>query len=153
MKKAWKIASVVVVVLVASLAGFFYWATWEGSTKEIVAVADKFQPESSWRQVTNQVVPPRTTCLEANCPSVHRVWEMKEIPTKQELEKLLINAGWEFEIEGDCIPSPYVSGSGGSTRCHARGVDEGYEINMYMSASYNGSTVPKVALSIDKVHD
>jgi hypothetical protein len=96
MSKAWKITGSVVAIVVLLLAGFFYWAMWEGSPKEIIAVADKFQPEPDWKQVTNQVIPPMNTCIEANCPSVHRVWTTGKLLTKPEFETLLIRAGWNF---------------------------------------------------------
>lgn len=52
---------------------------YQGSTRDIVAVADKFQPGPGWVMESEQIEPPRIICLgDVACPSVTRTWRLDE---------------------------------------------------------------------------
>lgn len=149
MSKVWKTISVLAITVIVLFGGFLYWTTWSWGAKEIEAVADQFKPDAGWEQITNQVIPSRTICLDEKCPSVHRSWKTGKIITQDRLKTLLADSGWNFEIQGDCLPSPNISGSGESV-CRAEGSSNEYRVSVTVVGDYNDSSPARVVLFIDK---
>ena len=150
MKRVWKIIGVAAAIIFVLCAAFLYWTTWSGSTKEIESVAGQFKPDSQWKQTGNQVVPPRTVCLDQKCPSVHRTWETGANLTKEDLQRVLANSNWKFDIKDDCRPSPNVISSGGQTLCSASGADGDYSIDVVVMGDYENELKGRIALFVDK---
>lgn len=151
MKKAWKIIGIVCAAIVLVVAALLYWSTWEGSTKDIEAVANQLKVQNGWIQVTNQVTPPRNLCLgDTQCPSLHRSWKTKANLTKDDFHSILTDSNWTFNVEGDCEPSQNITSSGGQTLCSAEGVKEGYSIKIVVSGDYGNNTNGHLSLFIEK---
>lgn len=146
MKRWIKITVPVVIVLAA---GFFFLFIYQGSSKPIEDVADQFQPDKSWQLVDNRVVPPTFTCLEANCPSVHRSWKIGKNLTKDEFQRLLDDSGWDFAIEGTCVAESRVTGTPG-TVCSAHGERNGYQIEVEVVGVYDDPSDSGIVLRVDK---
>lgn len=145
MKHKTLIGASIAVAVALLLGGFIF--TYQGSPKEIVAVADQFQPPTNWELTDERIVPPAFMCLEANCPSVHRSWKTDGILTKEQFHAVLNNSGWDFTIVGECTLNPNVSGS--IPLCSAEGVDGQYRV----STTAWGSDRPgdsRFILSIDE---
>lgn len=137
----------IIIGLPLLVVGFIF--IYQGSPKEIVAVADQFQPDESWQLTTERIVPPAFTCLEANCPSVHRTWETGDNITKQEFQKVLNDSGWNFVIEDDCLPRANITGSG-QTLCGAKGHIGDYQINVNAVGGNDSQSDGRIILSIEK---
>ena len=124
--KKWIKLTLAVVLLLA--AAFFFLFMYEGSSKPIEAVADQLKPNSNWQLVDNKIVAPTFTCLEANCPSVHRSWKTGKVLAKDEFQRILDNSGWNFDIADDCQAS---QNSGGiNPLCSAEGEVKTYKISL-----------------------
>ncbi|HET8884133.1 MAG TPA: hypothetical protein VFM68_01540 [Candidatus Saccharimonadales bacterium] len=121
---------------------------YQGSPKEIVAVADQFQSDNSWQLTDERVVSPAIICFEANCPSVHRNWQTDGMLTKEELQTVLNNSGWNFEVEGDCVPEERISGGEGV--CGASGTIQQYTVDMHVISYYEDRSRSSVVLLVDK---
>jgi hypothetical protein len=135
-KKKWLIGTLAVFgVLVIGLIGFISWAFgYEGSTNEIVAVADQFKVDPSWKQTENDIQPKKFFCGDISCPRVLRSWQSDGSLSRDQLSALLTNSGWEFKIENDCIQKPNDY-SVRATVCSAEGVVSGYRVSVSVSKS------------------
>ncbi|GEM_PF-6709585 len=79
-------------VLLAGAIIFIF--TYEGSTKQILSVADQFQPGESWELVSDRVNGPAVFCLYA-CPSLDKKWQRPASNlSKQDIVEYLDRAGW-----------------------------------------------------------
>lgn len=146
-KHQWIIGGAII-ALSTLLLVFLSWFFYTGSTKEIVAVADQFKPDSSWELVSENIQPPATVCIDIECPSVHRSWNTHTLISKEKLVKQINLSGWSFHIDNDCILSPDIFGAG-ITVCSAKGVIGDYAVTV----SINGSNSPGsayISLSIER---
>ena len=136
-RRRWLLGSAIIIGGFIGVAALFGWVMYIGSSKEIVAVANQFKPDASWKLESESIVPPRTLCIDVECPSVGRVWKTKNLVSKVELRKQLDKSGWDFPIEDDCLLDP---GSWGAALplCTARGNVDNYDI----SVSVRGSNTP-----------
>lgn len=150
MKRVWKVIGIIAIIVAVLLAAFLYWTTWTGSSKEIETVANQFKPDPSWQQVTNQVIPPKTTCLDEECPSVHRRWKTNANLTKEEFRRVLEDSGWNFNIEDDCQPSSNVSSSGGQSLCSVSGMKNGYSVRVVVEGDYENIANGHIVLFVNK---
>src|SRR5690606_33894070 len=97
-----KIAIIVGVILLATIATLVYLVLWTGSTKEIEAIADKFQPGESWTLVNERIEPPRMVCLgDVACPSISRTWNSQEMISREQYTKM-IPKEYNVKITGNC---------------------------------------------------
>ncbi|RYF28860.1 MAG: hypothetical protein EOO17_03780 [Chloroflexi bacterium] len=98
----------VVVVLVAvpliALGGFLFGLTYRGSTKDIVAVADQFQPDPSWKLESETINPPQIICIDSVCPQVVRSWRINYL-TDQDILQIAKSYGGALKRDHECTPS------------------------------------------------
>lgn len=147
-KRRWMITSGIIVALLVAFFGFLAWFFYVGSSKEIVAIADQFKPDSSWELVSENIQPPATFCVDVECPSVHRSWNTHTLISKVKLQQQLELSGWKFKIDNDCSLSPNIFGTG-TTICSASGIVNGYSATVSISGSNTpGNT--RVSLNIEK---
>lgn len=124
------VVSLLFVVVAVTAFSFLY----EGSTRPILSVADKFTPDSSWNVLDTKTVPPRIACVDGvRCPSVHRVWGTGSPVSKDYLKKFILDSGISMEISGDCVPKN--NALSGSTVCNASGEVDSMTVEVRVSAS------------------
>lgn len=141
-------------IVVALIAIWYIIAVfWQGSTKPILAVADKFRPDQSWIMKKETIRPPKIVCesVDIVCPEVTRYWESKDDKglSYEQFADLLKSAGWNFTIHGrNCEPdqgneAPLVY------LCEASGTIGGF----YIDATYIkgiGDEKPHIDLYVKK---
>lgn len=71
-----RVVVVLAAVPVIVIMGFLFGLVYTGSTKEIIAVADQFQPDPSWTLESEKITPPRIICIDSVCPQVFRSWSV-----------------------------------------------------------------------------
>lgn len=113
---------------------------WHGSTKPILAVADKFQPGASWEMTSETIKPPKIICgdVAVPCPMVTRIWKNKDNPemTYDQFAALLELAGWSFKVDGRDCKQAFGSQNKPAKLCEATGVKDGF----YVDISYTSAT-------------
>lgn len=129
--------------LVAIVAVVFL-LTYQGSPNKILAVADTFQPDSSWVLKSDNVVPPAFFCPKA-CPEVVRTWERSTPVTYEELMAYIPDE-WGVEIEGSCRTSSGASRNI-QVSCGARGYIEKGDYHVYVRSRTEDST-NRIVISI-----
>lgn len=142
------VAGIIALIMVVILVVVF----WQGSTKDIVAEANKFQPPAEWTLTSEQVEPPRLVCFgDMACPEITRSWKNDtHTLTYDNLKSILLSAGWEFVIEGDCLLSTEASGS--VSLCHATGVAGKYNIYVDYSTLVAHQKEPLLSINIREQH-
>ncbi len=124
-KKIWLALFALVVV---SLVSLHFGSKWQ-----VLRIADRFQPDSSW-ELTNEFIQPfRFICVDnsAQCPSMYRVWDTGRLVTRDELERRIISAGLPLHFNGDCTRESSVSGS--TSLCRASGDMDGMHVTISVS--------------------
>lgn len=140
--KFWSIVLGVPVVFVLVVLFMFLY---QGSTKDIVSVANQFQPGEGWKLESESVVPPKIVCLDGvACPSINRVWETNDSLTGEYIHDLVKK--WTSEdivVDSDCIDSREVN-----RICSTSGSKGGYSLQIYTEAM--SDTVNNISLFIQK---
>ena len=133
-KRKLKIVSTLVILCVIALIGILFALFYVGSTKEIVAVADQFKPDSSWKLVTDDVQPPKAFCGDVECPRVYRGWSTKNVISKDLFIEQLRSSGFNFPVVGDCLLRSNDFGAA-TTLCSASGNINGYGVIVNVGGS------------------
>jgi hypothetical protein len=129
-KKVVVILGGLIVLLIASLIFIF---NWEGSSKDIVSVADQLKVPSSWKLESEMIRPPRMVCLDGGaCPEVARTWTVDGQLSTKDLDKILKDSNFSFPIKGDCVLPANVS-SNAVHLCDASGTIRDFGINIWLS--------------------
>ena len=134
-KRKLTIVSTLVILCVIALTGILFILFYVGSTKEIVAVADQFKPDSSWELVTNDIQPPKAFCGDVECPRVLKQWKTDSTITRDKLSRLLRETGWNFNINGSCTIDRPGQISDSIQVCTASGVVDQYDISVSVTSS------------------
>lgn len=141
------IALKIIIGVVVLLGGIVFIFFYQGSTRSILKVADKFQPDESWIMITERVEPPQIICLNSvPCPSLHRAWETVDPLAREDLQHFAASSGETLSIEGNCTPLPNVSG--GATTCTAKGIINNMRVEINVISSLYDKKDNKVVLSI-----
>lgn len=144
-KRAKLILTVVLTLIGLLIAAYLVVVFWHGSARPILAVADRFQPPSSWQLVSDDVYPPKIVCgdIDIQCPQVIRGWRSSSTPGANEFHELLEAAGWEFPIAG--VDS---TGTACLHECVAEGVSDGYEVTIYYMPPQNGQSDYRISMYV-----
>lgn len=147
----WRIAAMVIGGIVLLVVAFAVIGFWPGSTKDIEAVANKFQPGDGWKLESEQIEPPRFICLQADCNTMSRRWALEKNITTEEFRDAVKNSPgfaelWRNDIE--CLANPRVTG--GSTMCEVKGVIDGIPVTLFALGDTGNTYDPKVVLRIDR---
>lgn len=148
-KRNWKIGSAIIIAFFALIISFLIWFFYVGSTKEIVAIADQFKPDPAWQLKSETIEPPRSFCLDVECPSVSRKWKIGNLLNRDEFAKLVHFSGWNFDINGNCVLEDKNRYSDSIEVCSASGTDKGYKISITVTSS-NPAGNSQVGLFIKK---
>src|SRR5690606_25675917 len=149
MRNPKKIAIIVGVILLATIATLVYLVLWTGSTKEIEAIADKFQPGESWTLVSEKIKPPQYLCLDGGgCPQLVRQWESNEALTIEELENIASRSIPPLEVKGDCLLNDTSVGS--ISLCRASGEVDEFSVYIDYQTPDANKIEPKLSISIRK---
>jgi hypothetical protein len=150
MNKALIIIAAVGAVLVA--AGAFLvpgYLSDQTDRAETLAVADRFNPGSTWQQTENRLMGTfLCTPGDLPCHSLLRRWRPDHSPSSDELRAILTEAGWELSVKGDCQP-PSDGFTGTRTLCSASGPVESY--NARVSFVRPGTAAEFVELELIKI--
>lgn len=111
-----------------------YYFSYRGDATEIVAVANQFEPDPSWKLVSEDITVPQNFCGDLTCPRVYRSWKLKNSYTPDGLKQLARQAGWDFPINGTCETNPQTVGPA-LVLCSADGIANGYRISIAISGS------------------
>lgn len=123
---------------------------YQGSTREIVSVANQFQPGAGWKLESERVEPPRIVCLNSvPCPSVFRAWSIETDVSKEDIESVLMKSNFQLMLNGDCMIPKNVSGTGVSV-CKAQGVVNGYRVQLTVTKSQSFQNNTHISLNLDK---
>lgn len=147
-KRRWLIGSAIIIALLVTFVGFLIWFFYIGSSREIITVADRFKPDPSWQLKSEKIEPPRTICIDVECPSVWRQWKTNEFVSYDTLRDRLTSSGLDLEIDGDCTLNP-ADNTEDMKVCSASGVSGEYEISVTVRSS-NSSKHSLVGLNIWK---
>ena len=96
--------TVVVFTILCIFAGLI-WLFWRGSPDEILSVANRFKPDSSWNLKDESVRPPAHDCIDIRCPKVVRTWQVNSTLTPElimQISTILSNTGWDFNYNRNC---------------------------------------------------
>ena len=88
------VGAIVSVLILIPLVVFIVLSYQHGSIEPIETEIGKFKPDSSWQLVSEDFQPPRTICLDGNCPSAQRVWHSRVAMSNDVLNSMLKGAGW-----------------------------------------------------------
>lgn len=124
----------VTAALLIVIGGYTAWSVFEGSSSEVVAVANQFKPDSSWELKAESIQGSRKICIDVECPSVWRQWKTDNLVSKDELSQNLHASGWNFEIEGDCVLDPADKVEDKKV-CSASGTADGYTVLVTIRSS------------------
>lgn len=123
---------------------------YQGSTRPILDVANKFNPGVGWKLESERVEPPRIVCLNSvSCPSVHRVWVTENNIEKIDMVSYLKEAGWSQDVKGDCVVHNNVSGTGTSVCEMSESVINGFSTTVRLIKSVS-NTRATLVLEINK---
>lgn len=139
-----KIGITILIVFFGLIACGMVWLLWTGSTKDIETTAGQLKARSDWKLTGNYVEPPRNVCIDVECPSVRKTWELPAPISKQEFENTIKESGWRLEFEDGCFESQDIS----RATCWARGSVNNYEIVLLISNSGVFSSKPTLQLTV-----
>ncbi len=143
MNKKWRKILLFALPPVVIVGGFIYWLMWTGTTDDIEAVADQFQPDSSWTLVQSSSNPPATICASA-CPSLTRNWDMDSTATQDDIINAVKRSGWaDVKIRNGCDPEQVAQNG---NFCTMYGFVEGYQVQIIALRSNSKSDPPTVSL-------
>ena len=146
-----RIVAVVIAVIVLVPVLFVVIGFWPGSTKDIEAVANKFQPGDGWRLESEQINPPMFICLQADCGEMHRSWKLNKNITTEEFTKVIKDSGWGHMIEGDVqcqAPDSSNTSSTGFTLCEVDGLVDAYRIEITATGNRDNDTAARIYIWI-----
>lgn len=105
MNKTVRITLITIGSLIVAVSLFFVIGFWPGSTKNVVAVANQFQPGSGWKLESERISPPRLICLQADCGEVRRAWTSSAISrdVRGELKSLVSSFTTESTFEDNIV--------------------------------------------------
>ncbi len=143
MNKKWRKILLFALPPVVIIGGFIYWLMWTGTTDDIEAVADQFQPDSSWTLVQSSSNPPATICASA-CPSLTRNWTTKEPVTQDDLVDTVNRSGWGgVKIKSSCNPEDAASKG---NVCGMYGQVDRYKVDIFVLTGSSKSDPPTVSI-------
>lgn len=78
--------------------GAFLYLAWEGDTRPMVSVADKFKPLDGWVFKRESIVPPKNICMsDVPCPSMIRRYKLTSRISKDDFIKFVRQGGFSSE--------------------------------------------------------
>lgn len=140
-------------VFIISLIYCVVWANWRGSPSEIISIADKFKPDTSWKLISNTVDPPGGFCVYT-CPHVYRKWSLPAKLTREQFENIAKIDGKKMPItdEGYCFitfPNGVISQSCQKTIIiNQYRIQLGYDANNPDDVSSPIGGVPTLSLDV-----
>lgn len=121
-------------IILSAIIGFLVWFFYVGSPREMISVADQLKTDPDWELASESIQPPRTVCIDGDCPSLSRQWRTDHTLSRDEFAVLLQKSGWNFTIDGDCLPNSYNFGDH-VRLCSAKGNIGEYDVIIAISAS------------------
>lgn len=147
-RRKWKIWSAIIIgifgIVIWSIANFFY----VGSPKEIISVANKFQPGPGWQLKQEHVEPPRGYCGDVDCPYVSRRWTLSQEVNREQFEKIVQIDNQKLKISDNCFEKT-ESGSNIES-CDANGTIDNFHISLTYTGSHYSDGKPSITLGVGK---
>lgn len=148
-----KHAKKIIISLISVVVLIVVWVAWlaiPDDTKQLEELANKFEPDSSWKEEGKYINPGRHICLEGNCDSLYYAWSDEGNLTGDDLLNFINRAGFNFDVNGDCNPETAPAGSG-ATVCTAEGESGDYHIAVDVTKANDNPAHSKIALRISKI--
>jgi len=144
------IVALAVPAILAILAGlgFVFSRLFIGSSAQVEAVADQFQPPPTWRVESEIINTDKKLCWLAPhpCPSVIRTYVIPERLAFQQFDDTVSRPGWDLDIDGTC--EPWENSQGSHTVCSASGRVAGFDVELSESASSEEEDDTIIRLSV-----
>lgn len=152
MNKTVRITLITIGSLIVAVSLFFVIGFWPGSTKDVEAVANQFQPGDGWKLVDEQVRPPMVICLQADCNEVDKRWKLEKNITTEEFIAVVKNSGWGDMLKPDveCATIAGSTGSFGQTMCEANGYRDGFSVYVGARGNHEDNSAADIVLRIEK---
>lgn len=118
----------------------------EVSGESLVVEADRFVAPASWSLVEDELRE-GPICIDVECPSVYRRWELGSAPTADEVTENMEAAGWSnIDITRDCQPRPNRTGA--ALLCEATADAHGLKVTIRVNGTGVGPDQPTTATMI-----
>lgn len=146
MKRTIVISLSIGVALIVVLA-FGFWRLFIGSSAEVEAVADQFQPQAAWNLEEEVINADYEVCLTGSpCPSVSRRYAIPERLALPEFAALVGQTGWDLAIEDNC--ELRKNNLGRHPVCEARGRVDDFDVHIVQWASPDPADVTTIGLHV-----
>lgn len=145
-------ALTVLALTFAGFAGAFAYLAWEGDTRPMVAVADKFKPLEGWAFKEESIVPPKNICMsDVPCPSMWRVYSLKSRISQEDFVKFVKQGGFEDSEIRECKleASPYSHGRELYCSTKVKNID-GYKVGISSTVDTEDESYCSISISIEK---
>ncbi|MCC3292867.1 hypothetical protein [Arthrobacter sp. zg-Y1110] len=106
-------------------------------TARMTAIADLLPADPGWERTSDHLGYNGYLCApDTGCAEMQRRWNLAQGISAEDLQSRIDAAGWDMELEGDCIREPDDSGQ--LTLCSAEGTVQGYDVwlNVISLSSY-----------------
>lgn len=141
------VISLTAVAAVLAVLAFGFWRLFIGTSAEVEAVADQFQPPAEWTLEQEVMNTDREFCLEGNpCPSLARNYNIPERLPWQQFSEMVDATGWDLKIEGGCEPASNVQSP--HSVCSASGQVDGFDVEIVQWASPNPDEATTIQLYV-----
>lgn len=148
MAKKWKIASVVIAIILLALGGAMYYLMWEGDSTELRKAADSFQPDPSWIVVSKDIYPDRHVYIDGpENDSASYTWKSRSPVSREDFSNILKKSGLNGLIDGDCNPKRAPSGSGAEI-CSTKYTIHSYNLKVSVTAANDKPDTATINLSV-----
>lgn len=120
-------------VFILFISLFIAAIQWTGSTREIVSVADRFQPSNVWKLETERVEPPRLICIQdIPCPEVFKRWSTNAAVSAVDLNSTVKTVNLNLTLDDNCFKQNTMQGLNVPT-CDATGIYDHYRVSVWIS--------------------
>lgn len=142
-----KIATITGGLALVFVLGVVFVFSYQGSTKDIEAVADGFVVPNGWSKTQDRIVPPKIICLEGSCPQMQRSWWVGKIEQPQFDQFLKSNQNITMSASR-CLDD---NGSTGQiTKCSSTANTEKYHIRAVVATDTSIQNGDSISISIEK---
>ncbi len=146
MNKTVRITLITIGSLIVAVSLFFVIGFWPGSTKDVEAVANQFQPGDGWKLASERISPPQFICLQADCGEIRRTWTNDIIYENIHDEfKRLVGS---FVPNGDFDDSVVCTNSDINQRCELSIQKDGFPVTISLDKQ-GISNIPTLIIQVD----
>ncbi len=155
MNKRWRKVLIYVFLPIIIIIGLFCFGFWL-NTQAIIAVANQFKPDSSWK-FEGEHLTPSQPCIAGSgpCPSISRAWATGTFVGSEALQKIAAKNGWNnMRLEDQNCDEGRKDGDGNNVAiCSVHGIIKGYDVSISSFSYENIRHIPIVSIYITQADD